>query len=156
MSDGNYKINRNPFTWNGILGRIDFLLANIVIFIFYITPLVLFCSNAYHQVQESIIPADSPDGIAFLTLTFIYHYCVFCLFKKRILDAFSPLVFRKSDDKKLKLKENLFAGVIAFLYALFSIRSIFMLVYPIEAWFWNIVIVVLLVLKGQHTSKKDN
>lgn len=156
MSNDIYKINLNPFKWSGVLGRIAFLVTNIIIFVVYLTPLTIFCRMAYYQIQAGELPINSPDGILFLILTLIYHYCVFCVFKKRILDAFTPILFLKPDDKRLKLKENLFAGVIALAYTIFSIRSICMTVRPAEAWFWNIIIIILVIIKGKYTSKKNN
>ena len=101
-----YRINKNPFSFKGVLGRISYLVTGIILYLLYLIVVSLVCYNAYNAVRGSEHSFTPAEITIFCVSSIIYLYCYFCVTKKRILD----ILWLQTSSNKVALS----AGFLAF------------------------------------------
>ncbi|MBO8430718.1 hypothetical protein IAC76_04960 [Spirochaetes bacterium] len=81
-----YTVNKNPFSFKGILGRVAFLVTSLILYLLYLIIISLVCDKAYYLVRGAESSPSIIDIAIFSISSLIYLYCYFCVAKKRILD----------------------------------------------------------------------
>lgn len=88
-----YKISKNPFEFQGVMGRAAFFLTLFTYSIIQTAALFLFCPHGIKKLVKNVSPLESfletapmIETVSYVLITLVFSLLVFIIYKKRLLD----------------------------------------------------------------------